>query len=519
MLLREGERLCAVYEQIRIETRRLGKSFPGVRALDGVDMELLPGEVHAVVGANGAGKSTFAKALSGAYGSYDGAVYINGDLVNTTSPAEALGHGIACVHQEVDTVLISYLSAAENLTLFERSNPGAPVWVDSSRMMKRATEMVDSTGLSIEFDLSRPVSSLSLAEKQLLVIIRAISSGSRYIMFDEPTAALSSEEVKQLFRVIASLKEQGIGILYISHRMPEVFAIADKITVLRDGKKVGTVPSRKELLDDIIQMMLGKNIENLYYKKEVEVGDTFFVVNGLSSPGLVEDVSFELRRGEILGITGLVGAGKSELARVIFGAEPASEGSILIDGQEVKIKSPTDAVKQGIFLVPEERRHHGLLVEESVRNNISLPSISRMCNSMGMVNTRQEALHAKETVSNLNIVAASIFQLAKNLSGGNQQKVVVGKWMLRGDLYRSSVFILDDPTKGVDVGAKIEIYRLISELAERGKGIVYISPEIPEVLGICDRILVMYGKRIVAEMYRHEATSEKILEYATGGGR
>lgn len=506
-------------EQIKIETRQLGKSFPGVRALDGVSMELLPAEVHAVVGANGAGKSTFAKALSGTYGSYDGEVYINGTLVSTTTPAEALRHGIACVHQEVDTVLISYLSAAENLTLFERSESGAPAWVDSSRMMNRATEMVNSTGLKLDFDLSRPVGSLSLAEKQLLVIIRAISSGSRYIIFDEPTAALSSEEVKQLFEVIASLKEQGIGILYISHRMPEVFAIADKITVFKDGRKAGTVPAKKELLDDIIRMMLGKNIGNLYYKKRVDIGDWFFAVRGLCNPGLVDNVSFELRRGEILGITGLVGAGKSELARAIFGAEPAAEGSISIDGQQVRIKTPADAVKQGVFLVPEERRQHGLLVEESVRNNISLPSISVMCSLAGMVSTRKEAQHAKDIVSNLNVKAASILQLAKNLSGGNQQKVVVGKWTLRGDLYHSNVFIFDDPTKGVDVGAKVEIYRLISELAERGKGIIYISPEIPEILGICDRILVMYGKRIVAEMHRHEATSEKILEYATGGGR
>lgn len=502
-----------------IETRQLGKSFPGVRALYDLDMKLQPGEVHAVVGANGAGKSTFAKILSGAYGSYDGEVYINGKLVHTTNPAAALGHGIACVYQEVDTVLVPYLSAAENLTLFERSQPRARALLNWSRVSKRATEMVESTGLKLHFNLSKPTNSLSLAEKQLLVIIRAISFGSRYIIFDEPTAALSFEEVEFLFGVIESLKEQGIGVLYISHRMPEVFAVADRITIFKDGKKAGTVPAKKESFDDIIRMMLGKSIENLYYKKKVDIGDPFFSVKNLRSKDLRETASFELRRGEILGITGLVGAGKSELARAIFGADGSSEGCITVNGRGVKIKSPVDAVREGIFLIPEERRQHGLLVEEPVKNNISLPSISMMCNWAGMVVKRREAKYAKDVVSDLNIKATSILQRTKNLSGGNQQKVVVGKWMLRGDLYRSNVFVLDDPTKGVDVGAKVEIYRLISQLAERGKGIIYISPEIPEILEICDRILVMYNQQIVAEMYPDEASQEKILEYATGGGR
>lgn len=499
-----------------IKAIKIGKSFPGVRAVDDVSLEIKVGEVHAMVGANGAGKSTFAKIISGAYSQYDGKIEIDGEEKKINTPAEALNSGIVCVHQEVDTALVGYLTVAENLLLFEQTSGEGTSWINWRKLNQKARQILDEVNFLVDFDVKQKVMELSLADKQLLVIIRAICFGSKYIIFDEPTAALSRKEVKFLFEIINELKKRGLGILYISHRMPEVFEISDRITVLKDGQKIDTLETKKTSVEEIIKLMLGRKMEEQYIKEEVPIGDIVLEVSDLRVPNKIDNISLQVRKGEILGITGLVGAGKTELARTIFGAEKEYKGSIKINGKEVKVNSPVEAIRSGIYLVPEERREQGLLVNENVKTNLTLPSLGSFCNYQ-VINKKEEENAAQKIIESLKIVVSSLNQLTKKLSGGNQQKVSVGKWMLKSNLERGQIFIFDDPTKGIDVGAKKEIYHLCYQLARQGLGIIYISPEIPEIIAISDRILVMYDKKIVAELSGDQVTRENILKYATGG--
>lgn len=499
-----------------IETFKLEKNFPGVKAIDGIDLAIKTGEVHAMVGANGAGKSTFAKVISGVFSVYGGKIEVSGQEKILNSPLKSLQNGIVCVHQEIDTSIVNYFTIAENLLLFRKAMAKGNNWINWSNLFNEAENLLEKVNISVEFDVKEKAGNLSLADKQLMVVIRAIDFGSKYLIFDEPTAPLSQKEVKMLFNIICNLKIRGLGMLYISHRMPEVFEISDRITVLKDGRKVSTVETQSTNTKEIIRMMLGKKKDEYFVKKEVNIGETILEVKDINVPGKVNGVSFKLRQGEILGITGLVGAGKTELARAIFGADRKTDGSIKINGKEKNINSPTEAINNGIYLVSEERHKEGLLINEDVKYNLTLPSLGNFC-KFGVIKEIEEEKAIIDIINSLKIVLRDSRQLVKNLSGGNQQKISIGKWFLKSKFKKGIVFIFDDPTKGIDVGAKKEIYSLCSRLAEEGVGIIYISPDIPEIVALCDRILIMYNKKIVAEQSKKEISQESILNYATGG--
>jgi len=499
-----------------IETLKLEKIFPGVKAIDGIDLTVKIGEVHAMVGANGAGKSTFAKVISGVFSNYGGQIKINGQEKILNSPYKSLKNGIVCVHQEIDTSIINYLTIAENLLLFRRSMIKGNSWINWSKLYSEAENLLEKVNIPVIFNVKQKAVNLSLADKQLLVIIRAIDYGSKYLIFDEPTAPLSQKEVSVLFSIINNLKTRGFGMLYISHRMPEVFSISDRITVLRNGQKINTVRTQSTNTKEIIGMMLGDQKGKFFVKESLTIGKTILEVKDIKVPGKVNGVNFKLKEGEILGITGLVGAGKTELARAIFGADKKSEGSIKIKGKKIEINNPTDAINNGIYLVPEERHKEGLLINEDVKYNLTLPSLGNFC-KFSIIKENEENKAIGGIISNLKIVLKDSTQLVKNLSGGNQQKISIGKWFLKSNFDRGVVFIFDDPTKGIDVGAKQEVYNLCNRLAKEGVGIIYISPEIQEIVSICDRILIMYNKKIVAEQSRKEINQESILNFATGG--
>jgi len=496
----------------KLEARGIVKDFPGVRALDHVDFETHSGEVHAVVGANGAGKSTLAKIIAGAYQATEGQVLMNNEPLTIRGPLDAKNLGIFCAYQEVDTALVPYLSVTENVLMNRLVQAKSPV-LNWAKLHRAAGELLSRVDLSV--DVRRPVSELSLHEKQKVVIAQALEAQSKFLILDEPTAPLSLREVDQLFELIGQLTKQGLGIIYISHRMAEVFSIADRITVMRDGKRVGTVKPQDSSTDEVVFMMLDKTLEEEFarHEKGIEPGDVLFEAKELYRPPLVNHISFQARAGEVVGITGLVGAGKTELARVLFGADRLLSGEIILKGKAIRFRSPAHAVQKGMMLVPEERRQQGVLVDMNIAENLSLPSLADFC-TLGFVRSRQENKTAEKLVDELGIVCRDIRQEVKLLSGGNQQKVAVGKWLITP----GQVFIFDEPTKGVDVGAKAEIFRLVDELAEAGNCIIYFSSEIPEILRVSDRILVMYDGRTVAELQPETATQDIILKYATGTG-
>jgi simple sugar transport system ATP-binding protein len=496
-----------------LEARGIVRDFPGVRALDHVDFETRSGEVHAVVGANGAGKSTLAKVIAGVYPPNEGQLLINGEVVSFSSPADAKQHGIMCAYQEVDTALVSYLSVTENV-LINRLVQGRNPLLKWRELHRAAEELLERVDLHI--DVRQPVSELSLHEKQKVVIAQALESQAKFLILDEPTAPLSLREVDQLFELINHLTKGGdLGIIYISHRMQEVFNIADRITVMRDGRRVATVRPEDSSTDEVVFLMLDKSLDQEYTRQidDTSIGEVVFETQNLNRPPLVNDVSFQARAGEVVGFTGLVGAGKTELARVLFGADHPYTGRMILKGKPVSFGSPSHAVQAGMMLVPEERRQQGVLVEMPIAHNLSLPSLKRL-SRFGIVQRRRENETATRMVNELGIVCRDIQQEVKYLSGGNQQKVAVGKWLVS----TGQVFIFDEPTKGVDVGAKTEIFRLVGELAAAGACVLYFSSEIQEVLGICDRILVMYDGHIVAELDPAGATQDLILKYATGAG-
>lgn len=495
-----------------LEAKGIVRDFPGVRALDHVDFETRDSEVHAVVGANGAGKSTLAKVLAGVYPPNEGELQINKQKVSFNGPADAKRHGIVCAYQEVDTALVPYLSVTENVLinrLVQANNP----FTNWPRLHRAAEELLARVDLTV--DVKKPVSELSLHEKQKVVIAQALEAEAKFLILDEPTAPLSLREVEQLFELIEQLTSDGLGIIYISHRMTEIFSIADRITIMRDGQKVATVKPEDSSTDEVVFMMLDKTLDQEFArdKRSTEVGDVVFEVKNLTRKPLVNSVSFQGRAGEVIGITGLVGAGKTELARVLFGADRSHAGQILLKGKPVSFRSPSFAVQRGMMLVPEERRQQGVLVDMSIAQNLTLPSLTDMT-TFGLVRRRIENETANKMVAELGIVCQDIQQKVKFLSGGNQQKVAVGKWLVTP----GQVFIFDEPTKGVDVGAKTEIFRLAGELAEAGACIIYFSSEIPEIIGVSDRILVMYDGYVVAELDPEEATQDNILKYATGAG-
>jgi len=485
------------------------KSFPGVKALKDVSFRVEPGEAHALLGANGAGKSTLMKILSGAYTADAGDIVIDGEPISVRSPRDAMRAGIHCVYQEVDTALVGSLSVTENIYM-DRIALGERAWVRWGALRASAAELLRELGSPAKPEAK--VDELPIAQKQIVLIARALVQKAKYVIFDEPTAPLSIEESERLFGIIRRLKAEGVGCIFISHRLPEVFELCDRITVMRDGERVSTRSTADTDVTRVIKEMLGKSLEEEFPKVDAPIGDTLLEAASLRSGAKVRDVTFTVRRGEIVGIVGLVGAGKTELSRALFGADPVDGGALLWKGRPVAFAEPSEAIREGIVLVPEERRKQGIFIEESVMSNLSA-AVLRRFSRFGFVKRSEEKAHAAAMIGRVGIKTPNETQSVKHLSGGNQQKVAIGKWLPTG----AELYVFDEPTKGVDVGAKSDIFRLIGQLALQGKGIVYASAEIAEVLGLADTVYVMCDGRIVKRMTREEATEEAVLFYASGG--
>ena len=486
--------------------REITKDFPGVRALDQVTLGVQTGEVLALVGENGAGKSTLMKILAGAIVLDGGEIRIGGQPVQINSPQRAQELGISMIYQEFN--LVPYLSVAENIYL-GREPVKARYFVDWRRLYQEAAGVLERLG--VELDLRQSVNRLSVAQQQLVEIAKAISAHARLIVMDEPSATLTEHELKRLFGLIHGLRAEGVSIIYISHRLEEIFEVADRVVVLRDGRLVGVRPVAEVTRDELIQMMVGRELDKETPRLPGELGEEVLGVKGLSG-GMVQEVSFSLRRGEIVGLTGLVGSGRTEVARLIFGADPRRGGTIAVAGRPVEITSPGDAIKYGIGFVTEDRKRQGLVLGMTVRENVTLANLDLLA-AWGFIKRQLERQEVDKSIRELHIRTPSMEQLVHNLSGGNQQKVVLAKWLFT----RSQVLLFDEPTRGIDVGAKAEIYQLMNVLTRAGVGILMISSELPEALGMSDRILVMHEGRVAAELARADATQERIMQYATGG--
>jgi rhamnose transport system ATP-binding protein len=479
----------------------ISKSFPGVRALDGVHFDVRAGEVHALLGENGAGKSTLIKIVSGVYQADTGRMLLDGREVRFASPHAAQAAGIATIFQEL--LLFSELTVAENIFMGHapRTRFGA---IDWGAMRARSEEILASLDVH-GLDVSRIVGSLTVGNRQRVEIAKALSQSARILIMDEPTAALTEADVDHLFRIVRLLRERGVGIVYISHRLEEVFELADRVTVLRDGAFVGTRAVAETSPDQLINMMVGRTIDNLFPKLEAQIGEPVLEARNLQGAPLFHNVSFQLRAGEIVGLAGLVGSGRSELAQAIFGIRPADAGEIRLDGRRVQIRSPGQAKRLGIAYVPEDRGTQGLIRPMRLRENVSLAVLRQVARGL-FIDRRAETELTDESIRQLNIRASGPEQVVAKLSGGNQQKVVLSKWLAA----KPRVLLMDEPTRGVDIGAKSEIHRLMSGLAQAGLAVLMISSELPEIMGMSDRILVMREGTIVAELARASATQEAI---------
>lgn len=493
-------------EEYILKMKDIRKFFPGVKALDGVSLELKKGEVHVLLGENGAGKSTLLKVLTGIYKKDSGEIEYKDKLVEFNNPKESREQGISIIFQELN--LIPYLSVAENV--FLGREPVKNGIINWAKIYKDTKKLLNDLGVNV--NPKDKIKSLGIAQQQMVEIIKALSVKADILVMDEPTAALTDKEIEQLFKTIEVLKSQGVSIVYISHRMEEIFRIGDRATILRDGKYVGTVDIDKATIDELIQMMVGRSLEERFPKRYVKPGEIALKVENLNAGNKVKDVSFEVRKGEIVGFAGLMGAGRTETMRAVFGADRLNSGEIYIHGKKVKVKSPKDALDHGIAFLTEDRKNQGLILNFSVKSNISITNLSKICGKLGLISMPKEKVASMSLVGELNIKTPGINQKVKFLSGGNQQKVVLAKW-----IYNSSkILIFDEPTRGIDVGAKAEIYKLMNELTKEGAAIIMVSSELPEVLGISDRIYVMCEGSITAELTSEEATQDEILKYATG---
>jgi ABC-type sugar transport system ATPase subunit len=488
-----------------LEMRDISKHFPGVLALQNVNFSARASKVNVLIGENGAGKSTLMKILAGVIEKDGGSITVGGEKVQIKNPLDARRARIAMIHQELN--LVPYLSIAENIHLGRM--PARLGVVDKRRMIESASELLRDIGLPL--DARTILEQLSTGQKQMVEIVKAMSIGCRIIIMDEPTSSLTEHEVKILFGLIDRLRSEGVAIIYISHKLDEVFAIGDTIWVLRDGQNVGEFPVDSIDRHTLIRHMVGREITTLYPRSEVSKGATALSVEKLTLRGKFKDVSFDVKKGEVLGLFGLVGAGRSEVAHAIFGSHPAESGSLTVEGKKVSIRSTRDALRAGIGFVPEDRKLMGLNTLGSVAHNITLPLFD-LVSRLGVLNARIEKAICEKMVHRLNIKTPTTRQLVNNLSGGNQQKVVLSKWIARN----AKILILDEPTRGVDVGAKAEIHKLMDELTMQGVAVIMISSELPEILGMSDRICVMHDGRLTGCLEKSEATQERIMYYATG---
>ena len=490
---------------LRLHMQSIRKTFPGVVALDDVDLEVAPGEVHVLLGENGAGKSTLMKILSGSLGKDSGEIRVDGQAVEIQGPRHAQQLGMRTIYQELN--LVPPLSAAANI--FLGKEPGRWGVLDRRAAEKAAARLLADLGVSV--DPTRPVRELGIAHQQMVEVAKALSEEGRILIMDEPTSALTASEIDQLFATIERLRARGTSIIYISHRLEEVARIGDRVTVMRDGRRVTTLPARETPIPELVRLMADREVGEHFPRRRHAPGDELLRVEHLTRGTHVRDVSFTLRRREILGVTGLLGAGRTELARTLVGAEPAQSGTVTLNGRAVVIRHPSDALAHGIGLVPEDRKTQGLVLGLSVERNVALPNTRRL-SAWGVVRSSRESALAGRCVTDLRIKTPSLGQPARLLSGGNQQKIVLGKWLAAS----VDLLIVDEPTRGIDVPAKIEIYELMNTLTAEGKGILMISSELPEVLGMSDRVLVMRGGRIVAELESTRTTQAEVLSFALG---
>ncbi len=489
----------------RLELTGISKRFAATAALTDVALRLLPGEIHALVGENGAGKSTLVKTIAGVHQPDAGEIRLDGERITIPSPAAARAMRIAVVHQEPR--LFPDLSVAENIFLIAPPTDRLHT-IAWREMRRRAANLFEQ--LDVKMDVSAPVRGLSMADQQLIEIAKALSLDARVLILDEPTASLSTHEVERLFTIVRRTKERGVGVLFVSHRLDEVFALCDRATVFRDGRHVITAPTSELTTASLVRHMVGREV-SLFPKEASTLGEPLLEVRGLSDAAGFRDVSFTVRAGEILGLAGLVGAGRTEIARVLFGIESRTAGEVLLDGKPVNFRSPSEALRAGIAYVPEDRHQDGLVLDFSIANNITLPILPRLFPRL-LLRARVEDEVARSFSEPLRVRATGVGQAVSALSGGNQQKVVIAKWLAT----KPRVLILDEPTRGVDIGAKVEVHRIVSELAATGLAIVMISSDLPEVLAMSDRILVLHEGRVAAEIARSDASEERVMFAATG---
>lgn len=487
-----------------LEMHNIVKVFPGVRALDGVNLMVRPGKVHVICGENGAGKSTLMKIINGTYVADEGDMYYKGEKIGPHTVTDTLKMGIAMIYQELNPVL--EMTIAENIWLGREPRKG--MFVDYTKLYADTQALLEQ--LDIPYKANQKMYELSIAGHQLVEIAKAISCNASVIIMDEPSSAIGDEEIDILFQQIFSLREQGVAILYITHKMDEIFRIADEISVIRDGTWVTTKPASEMTADEVITLMVGRKVENLFPVNKAEKGDVVLEVRDLSRTGLFHDINFDVRKGEIVGFSGLVGSGRSEVMRAVFGLENHDTGEIIVHGKARNIKSSADGIENGIAMVSEDRRAEGIIPIRSVRENVSLAFIDKL-SKFGLVKKREEVEKADGMIQQLNVKTPSPKTEIRTLSGGNQQKAILGKWLLGNP----DILILDEPTRGIDVGSKAEIHQLMCDCAEKGVAVVMISSELPEVIGMSDRVYVMREGTISGELLRNEATQENIMRLAT----
>lgn len=491
--------------EIIVSMDNISKSFPGVKALDQVHFELRSGEVMALLGENGAGKSTLMKILSGVYTRDGGTMKIFGKEYGDLTPKQAQQAGVAIIHQELN--MCRHLSVTENIFLGREIQ--GKISLNNGKMEAEAKKILDD--LKIDIDPRQTVGDLPVSKQQMVEIAKALSTNAKILIMDEPTSSLTAREIEDLFRIIRKLKAQGCGIVYISHRLEELAHIVDRVTIMRDGQYITSANFADMPMDQIIANMVGREIKEQFPRVECKKGKKVFEVKNLNAGKMVRDINFSVYEGEIVGFAGLMGAGRTETTRAIFGVDPKTSGEIYVDGKEVKINCPMDAIRSGVVLAPEDRKKDGLCTKLSIRQNLTLPNLDLVCNQFGVINSSKEEKLCEKAVWDLKIKTPNVEIDSGNLSGGNQQKVVVGKWLARN----SRVVIFDEPTRGIDVGAKVEIYHLMNELKKQGIAVMFVSSEMPEVMGIADRIIVMCDGRITGEVMAEETTQNEILKLAT----